>query len=260
MRFGPLLSLLAAATGLSATLPMWLPWLLVEGPARNAGRTPANLLIVALPAAETQPTLDLLALSGTERARVDPEVLLGPPGGRIATGLTRAGYSTAAIVREPRHAHPRGAAELDARPGGRALLEGPAAWMVAAPLLLGPAAPSLRLAGQDTRLRSPEAIAAEARRWLLDWHSRRAAAPFFLFVDLRGTPVGDVDGALAAMLDRIELLGAAPRTLVAVVATGTGGRLILRAPESELPEVLAGTHLDVGPPPADGDPRTAQPL
>ena len=252
LRFGPLLALLATATVLSATLPLWLPWLLVDDDPRDLGRSPANLLIVALPAAESQPTLDMVALQGTERSGIALDALLTRrDGGWIAASLARAGYATAAIVRDPRLARARGAVDLDARPGGLALLEGPASWAVAAPLLLGPAAPALWLAGQDTHLRGPETIGAEARRWLLDWRARRAAAPFFLFVDLHGKPVGDVDAALATILDRLDMLGAAQTTLVAVAATGTGGRLVVRAPEMELPEVLAGTSLDVAPPPAD---------
>ena len=62
-----------------------------------------------------------------------------------------------------------------------------------------------------------------ARRWLVHWRTRRAPAPFFLYVDFRAEgpapPSGAGDAALAGLLDQLHQLEIADETLVVVALT-----------------------------------------
>jgi hypothetical protein len=263
--FGGLLLVLSVAGGAAPFWPRWLPWLLADQNTPEVGIWPPNFLFVALEAPgafqegdlrASPGSLELLGSDAVTYTGLFPEPDVGslislPDGSSLGGRLHARGYATAAIGVVPERLRQLGIAEIDDRPGGRRLLEEPAAWMAGAPLLLGPASGLLGLLGHDRALRSPEEVGDEAARWILGWRTMRAPAPFFLFVDLR-TPDGGaeaLDAGLQRILDRLEDLQLDSVTLL-VVATETrasvGSSPSLRAlviPPSTWPHA---TRLEVG--------------
>jgi hypothetical protein len=198
----------------------WLsPWLHIERNLPDLGRWPPNLVLVAINGEDAPPggtaapatisTLEVLAASGVSYRELRPEpaaasLLRLPDGRSLLAELRAAGYATAAIVTVPDRSFgfEIGAGEIDDRPGARRQLRESAAWMAAAPVLLGPASPLLDLLGQGDALRSPEGVVADAVRWILRWRATRAPTPFALLVDLRAP--GATDAALDEALQTLE--------------------------------------------------------
>jgi hypothetical protein len=271
--FGGLLAVLGAAATAAPFWPWWLPWLLTDQYLPDLGRWPPNLLFVVLEgprarqgaSAEQSPTLlEVLAVDAVAYRSLSPEaevrsLLTLPDGSPLAGHLYAAGYATAAVGTVPENLRELGVAEVDARPGGRRLLEQSAAWMAGAPLLLGPASGLLALLGHDQPLRSPKLVGDEAARWLLNWRARRSPAPFFLFVDLRASDAGaeDLDAGLRPVLERLEALQLDPITLLviavenrAIAGPGASLRALVlppsswpRAPRLEVPAQVWGRAL-----------------
>jgi hypothetical protein len=174
------------------------------------------------------------ALSGWPGIRYEPlvaepalalEALLTlPDGAGLLPELAADGYQTAVIRAGGGPGRDLGAGEVDAQPGARARLVGDLRWLAGAAWLAGPGRPALEWLGLAGELRSPEQLAATARGWLL----RRTAspAPFFLLVDLRRPQPLDAAGsereeeAAAALLDHLDQLGLAGRTVVVLARTG----------------------------------------
>jgi hypothetical protein len=234
---------LACAT---AFAPRAAPWLVGEstgeGHAILPDDAPVSVLLLDLgrlapargggaPASvwESQ-ALSLLASDGVRYRRLDtatPErvaaALLRPDPTRDVAGLLEGrGWITAAFVRAEERAQGLAVRELDARPGTGALLDLAAPRLAAGPLLAAlpsSARSSLGIAGA---LRTPEALGAAARRWLIGWRSARAHAPFLLAVDYGSDePALDMESAddeIAAWERRLTQIGADGRTLVLVSA------------------------------------------
>ncbi len=251
----------------AAAAPTLLPWLFYEPDASEIGIGPANFLIAVLPDPNgSEPsrsaehpvvtlTLERLTSEGWSyeilaetREAAARALLTDARGAAVVPQLSDAGYATAAIL--PGGAAPPelAAAEVDARPGARRLLEGPLAWLGAAPILTGPALPLLRSLGLDTETRDADRVAERAKAWLLDWRMERSAAPFFLFVDFRnaapprnGEPLLErSDARLGDILEHLRMLGVEDSTLVVVLSPSSPpaglrarpSRAVLRAPRS----------------------------
>jgi hypothetical protein len=265
--FGWMLLWLGVASIGAAAAPILLPWILYDRDAPEIGIGPPNLLIVALPdpnestpsrSFEFQavtPTLERLAFEGST-VEILPEtletgvhaLLTDTRGAAVVPQLAGAGYATAAILPGGNIPPELAGAEVDARPGARSLLEGPLAWLGAAPLLTGPALPLLRLLGLDTETRGATRVADLARFWLLDWRMERAGAPFFLFVDFRNAApplrgeslVESSDVRLGDILEHLRMLGVEGSTLVVVLSANSSraglgarpSRAVVRAPEA----------------------------
>jgi hypothetical protein len=198
--------------------PRWLPWLLFDQDLPEVDSWPPNFVFVALESPEalhkagSEPTaasLEVLRIDSVSYANLSPEpevasLLALPDGSFFAQNLRAAGYATAAIGPFPERLLELGIDEVDESAGGRRLLEGSAAWMASAPLLLGPGTDPLRLLGDD-RLRSVEQLCDEAVSWILSWRAMRAPTPFLLFVDLRTPDAGAevLDAGLQRILDRL---------------------------------------------------------
>jgi len=156
----------------------------------------------------------------------------------VVPQLSYSGYATAAILPGDDAPAELATTELDARPGARVLLEGPLAWLGAAPLLTGSARPLLRWLGLDTDARGADRLAERAKAWLLDWRMQRSGVPFFLFVDFRNAampPRGKSllersDARLGELLEHLRTLEVDESTLVVVLIDGestarSGGRI-----------------------------------
>jgi hypothetical protein len=244
--FGGLLGWLAFAALAAAFVPVALPWAFYESnvPMREEG--PPNLLVVAIPAGEgaaagsigVTPTFDALGAAG-RHYRLGAEVPLeavralfaDAQGEALEPQLAAAGYATAAIFPSEEVLPELARAETHAARGGRGLLEGRLRWLAVAPLLRGPAAALLAALKIDSLHRSAEQVAWQARDWLLEWRSDRTAAPFLLFIDLRGAgprrgddSVAEIsDAHLAELLEDLEMLEAASSTLVVVLRVPAEG-------------------------------------
>jgi len=265
--FGWMLLWLGVASVGAAAAPTLLPWILYDRDAPAIGIGPPNFLIVVLPdpsgsepsrSLEFQavtPTLERLASEGST-VEILPEtleagvhtLLTDTRGAAVAPQLSGAGYATAAILPGGNAPPQLAAAEVDARPGARRMLEGSLAWLGAAPLLTGPALPLLRLLGLDTETRDADRVTELARFWLLDWRMERAGAPFFLFVDFRNAappPRGESliersDMRLGDILEHLRMLGVENSTLVVVLSASSSqaglrarpSRAVIRAPET----------------------------
>jgi len=265
--FGWLLLWLGVSSIGAAATPTLLPWLLYDRDAPEIGIGPANFLIAVLPDSNQSglsrsfdppavaPTLERLAaegssyeiLSETRRAGAYA-ILTDTREAAVVPQLSDAGYATAAILPGGNAPPELAAAEVDAQPGARRLLEGPLAWLGAAPLLTGPALPLLRSLGLDTETRDADRIAQRAKAWLLDWRMERSAVPFFLFVDFRNAAppqngeslLERSDARLGDILEHLRMLGVEDSTLVVVLSASSSqvdirarpSRAVLRAPTS----------------------------
>jgi hypothetical protein len=234
--FGGLFFALAVAGAAVPAWPWWLPWLLYDQNLPPVGTWPPNLLVVALqaPASPSDGTaiaaLEVLGAEAVIYADLAPEPEVGslltlPDGSLLAAHLYAAGYATAAIAGVPEGLRGLGIAEIDAGPGDRRLLEESAAWMGGSLLLSGSGSGLLAFLGNDRSLWGAEQLGAEAARWILDWRTTRAPAPFFLLVDFRTSEpdVDALDGGLRRVLDRLwELqLGSATLLVLAVESRGS---------------------------------------
>jgi len=252
--FGWLLTWLVIVSIGAAASPTLLPWIFYDLDAPEIGIGPPNFLIATVPdpnRAESShsvgvqavtPTLLELAFGGAtyeilpEPFRAEARApLIDSRDTPVVSQLSAAGYATAAILPGGNVPQELAVAELDAQPGARRLLEGPLAWLGAAPLLNGPALPLMRLLGLDSEARAADRLAERAKAWLLDWRTERAGAPFFLFVDFRNaappangeTLLERSDARLGDILEHLLMLGVQDSTLVVVLSgdeTGTSGR------------------------------------
>jgi hypothetical protein len=265
--FGGLLLLLGVTSIGAAAAPTLLPWIFYDRDAPEIGIGPANFLIAVLPdpnqsglARSNQPpavtpTLERLAVGGSsyeilsETHKAAARALLTDTReAAVVPQLSNAGYATAAILPGGKAPPELAGAEVDAQPGARRLLEGPLAWLGAAPILAGPARPVLRALGLDTETRNADRVAERAKAWLLDWRMERSAAPFFLFVDFRNAApprkgeslLERSDARLGDILEHLRMLGVEDSTLVVVLSPSSSpaglrarpSRAVLRAPRS----------------------------
>jgi len=253
--------LLAAAV---AAAPVLRPWLAGDPDGRELAPLPASgpvsLLVLDFgPVADdpggpdtgegpwTGASLGLLAADALRYPRLvdaaPPEVagalLADPLGGPdLAARLDARGWATAAALRRPDRAAGLAVRERDARPGPGAWLEAFAPSLAAGPLLAALPAPLRAGLGLDAALRSPEALGADARRWLVAWRASRAQAPFLLLADYGGGEAlarERIDAEAERWLRSLDQLGAGDRTMIlAGVWLGEGDELrldlLLRAP------------------------------
>lgn len=265
--FGWLLRWLGVTSIAAAATPTLLPWLLYDRDAPEIGIGPANFLIAVLPDLNQSgspwsfgpqavtPTLARLAAEGSSYGilRETPNagsraLLTDTRDAAVASQLSNAGYATAAILPGGNVPPELAAAEVDAQPGVRRLLESQLAWLGAAPFLTGPALPLLQSLGLDTETRGADRVAQRAKAWLLDWRMERSAVPFFLFVDFQNAALprnGESllersDARLGDILEHLRMLGVEDSTLV-VVLSGSRAQpdwrerplvAVLRAPRS----------------------------
>lgn len=250
---GRLLALSAVATVLVACAPWLAPWALYDRALPPLGDGPPNVLLAVIDAAGAPGTgaLDEVLAQGGFTPDELPgsavrSVVTLPSGELLLPVLGTRGYATAAIVADAAAAEPVGAGEVDLRRGPRHALRSTVAWTAGAPFLLGPGGRLLAPLRLDGLRRTPAQLAGEARRWLVHWRSRRAPAPFFLWLDFRvaGAPGPPPHDALAGLLTELEHLEIASRTLVLVAAVGPEGS---RRAEAAL-------RLPAGWPPPDTDP------
>jgi hypothetical protein len=244
-----------------------LPWVFYDREAPEIGIGPPNFLIAFLPnsngSGSSHPsgpqvvatTLERLAFEGStyeilsETFEAGARALLTDArAAAVVPQLSAAGYATAAILPGGDTPPELAAAEVDARPGARGMLEGRLAWLGAAPLLTGPALPLLRVLGLDTQMRDADRLAELAKAWLLDWRMERAGAPFSLLVDFRNAappPHGNSllersDARLGDILEHLRMLGVEDSTLVLVLSANgaqaglrmRSSRAVVRAPTS----------------------------
>ena len=265
--FGWLLLVLVITSIGAAATPTLLPWILYDRDAPKIGIGPANFLIAVLPdpnlsglSRSSDPpvvtlTLERLAFEGSSYEILSETLEAGACApltdtrdAAVVSQLSDAGYATAAILPGDTVPPELAAAEVDAQPGARRLLEGPLAWLGAAQLLTGPALPLLHSLGLDTETRNADRVAERAKAWLLDWRMERSAVPFFLFVDFQnaapprnGEPLLErSDSRLGDILEHLRLLGVENSTLIVVLSAGSSqaglkartSRAVLRAPGS----------------------------
>jgi hypothetical protein len=251
----------------AATSPTLLPWIFYDRDEPEIGIGPANFLIAVLPDPSqlglsrsieppaVTPTLEWLTVEGSsyeilsETHKAAAHALLTDTRkAAVVPQLSNAGYAAAAILAGGKAPPELAAAEVDARPGTRRLLEGPLAWLGVAPLLTGPALPLLGALGLDTETRDADRVAERAKAWLLDWRMERSAAPFFLFVDFRNAApprngeslLERSDARLGDILEHLRMLGVENSTLVVVLSASSSqaslrarpSRAVLRAPQS----------------------------
>ncbi len=263
--FGWLLMWLLITSIGAAASPTLSPWIFYDREEPEIRIGPPNFLIVVLPDPKgsgpsrsfdlqaVTPALAQLALEGSTylilpgALEADARAWLTDTRGiAVVSQLSYAGYATAAILPSGSVPPELAGAELDARPGARRLLEGPLAWLGAAPLLTGQALPLLRWIGLDTETRDADRLAERATAWLLDWRMERAGVPFFLFVDFRnaappanGEPLLErSDARLGDILEHLLMLGVQESTLVVVLSREEKGisgrrrpsRAVLRTP------------------------------
>jgi hypothetical protein len=171
----------------------------------------------------------LLALAGVSYERVQPdgpsgvrELLTNPAGASVASALAANGYVAAAIFTDPERAATLEGVEIDSTPGAPRLLAESFGWMASASLLAGPGKPLLSALGLGATYRSPDQIAAAAKRWLTPWRMRRSRAPFFLYVDFGATDGVDrrdaAEAGLLELLEQLELLAVDDRTAIVVAS------------------------------------------
>jgi hypothetical protein len=220
----------------TAFIPWAIPWVLsdLESPAFDE-QGPPNILVVALGTAPTsaeignEPGLAVLALAGVSYEHIQPdgpsgarELLTTPDGASLASELAAKGYVAAAILRDLERAPTLGGIESDSAPGALRLLSESLGWMASSSLLTGPGKPMLNALGLGETYRTPDEIAAAAKRWLTSWRMQKARSPFFLYVDFGATDVLDRGGAAEAgfveLLEQLEQLGVDYRTTIVVAS------------------------------------------
>jgi hypothetical protein len=112
--------------------------------------------------------------------------------------------------------------EIDAAPGAPRLLAGSLGWMASASLLTGPGMPLLTALGLGATHRTPDQVAAAAKRWLDSWRMQRAEAPFFLYVDFGATDGLDrrnaAEAGLGELVEQLEQLAVDHRTVIVVAS------------------------------------------
>jgi len=235
--FGSVLSGLAAVTLAAAYAPSALPWLLADREPPLPAGVPSNILILAFgpggSAAQAADARGLGALGGWTGIHYEPlvpgperalEALLTlPDGAKLVPALASDGYLTGAILADASLGQDVGAREVDGRPSGRVRLERDLRWLAAAPWLAGPGRRALDRLGLGGGVRPPGQLASDARGWLL----QRGASPipFFLLVDFRCLEPSAAGGAadeeaVASLLDHLEQMGLAGRTVVVLAQTG----------------------------------------
>ncbi len=234
--FSRIFALLVIGAVAAAFLPWAIPWLLSgrELPAPDE-QGPPNILVVALgstpasPTVGSEPGLALLALAGVSYENVQPdgpfgvrELLTTSAGASVPSELAANGYAVANILTDPERSPTLEGVEIDAAPGGQRLLADSFGWMASASLLTGPGKPLLTALGLGATYRTPDQIAAAAKRWLTSWRIRRATAPFFLYVDFGATDGIDRRGAAEAglieRLDQLEKPDVGYRTAIVVAS------------------------------------------
>jgi hypothetical protein len=276
--FGWLLLWLAATSTAVAAAPSLLPWIYYDRDAPEIGIGPPNFLVVLLPDSNgsgasselelraARPNLEQLAFEGST-VEVFPQPMSGVARAllidtrevAVVPQLSAAGYATAAILPDDNAPPELAAAEMDAQPGARKLLEDSLAWLGSARLLIGPALPLLRVLGLDTQTRDVGRVTERAKAWLLDWRMDRVGSPFFLFVDFRnaappergGSLVERSDTSLGDLLEHLRMLGVEESTLVAVLGAERSGehlrtrpsRIVVRAPTGESPRTRSAREI-----------------
>jgi hypothetical protein len=230
--FGGLAAAFSALAVAAAFAPTALPWLLAERESAGAGESPANILVLAFGPGDAAGADG--ALSGWTGIRYEPRVpaperalealLTLPDGEPLVPALASDGYRTAEILADPSIGPGVGAREVDARLSGQARLERDLRWLAAAPWLAGPGRRALERVGLGGGVRAPAQLASDARGWLLQRGS--SPIPFFLLVDFRrlesgraASGAGDQEAA-AALLDHLDQIGLAGRTVVLLAQTG----------------------------------------
>ena len=210
---------------IGAVAAAFLPWA-IHGCSRTANcPLPTNkarrtFLVVALgstpasAAVGSEPGLALLALAGVRYENVQSdgpfgvrELLTTSAGTSVPSELATNGYAVANILTDPERSPILEGVEIDAAPGGQRLLADSFGWMASASLLTGPGMPLLTALGLGATYRTPDQVAAAAKRWLTSWRIRRATAPFFLYVDFGATDgIDRRDAAEAGAIELLELL------------------------------------------------------
>jgi len=220
----------------AAFLPWAIPWVLSdpELPALDE-QGPPNILVVALGSASasaaigSEPGLARFASTGVSYENVQPdgpsgvrELLMTPAGASVAAVLVETGYAAAAILTDATRTPMLDGVEIDAAPGAPRLLAGSFGWMASASLLTGPGMPLLTALGLGATYRTPDQIAAAAKRWLISWRMRRAPAPFFLYIDFGATDGLDrrdaAEAGLIELLEQLEQLNVGHRTAIVVAS------------------------------------------
>jgi hypothetical protein len=150
------------------------------------------------------------------------ELLTTPAGASVPSELLANGYAAAAILTDPERAPTLEGVEIDAALGAQRLLAESFDWMAGASLLTGPGEPLLAALGLGATYRTPDQIAAAAKRWLTSWRMRRAPAPFFLYVDFGATDGADrrdaAEAGLIELLEQLEHLAVDHRTAIVVAS------------------------------------------
>jgi hypothetical protein len=220
----------------AAFLPRAIPWWFADPqlPALDE-QGPANILVVALGAApasaaiESEPGFAFFAPASARYENVQPdgpsgvrEILTNSAGTSVPSELAANGYAAAAILTDPEREPTLQGVEIDSAPGAQRLLAESFGWMAGASLLTGPGEPLLAALGLGETYRTPDQIAAAAKRWLTDWRMRRAPAPFFLYVDFGATDGVDrrdaAEAGLLELLDQLEQLAVDHRTAILIAS------------------------------------------
>jgi hypothetical protein len=265
--FSRIFALLVFGAVAAAFLPWATPWVLsdLELPALDE-QGPPNILVVALGSASasaaigSEPRLGLLASSSVSYENVQPdgpsgvrELLTTPTGASVPSELAANGYAAATIFTDPERASTLEGVEIDSAPGAQRLLTESFGWMAGASLLTGPGAPLLAAWGLGATYRTPDQIAAAAKRWLTSWRMRRAPAPFFLYVDFGATDGLDrrdtAEAGLLDLLEQLEQLDVDHRTAVVVASDPHARRSADSGPPAPFTAVLR---------PAAGWPQSAR--
>jgi hypothetical protein len=239
-----------------AFLPWAIPWLLSDSELPALDRQgPPNILVVALGSAPasaaigSDPGLAHLASVSVSYENVQPdgpsgvrELLTTPAGASVAAVLVEKGYAAAAILTDATRTPMLKGVEIDAAPGAQRLLAESFGWMAGASLLTGPAEPLLAALGLDETYRTPDQIAAAAKRWLTSWRVRRAPAPFFLYVDFGAADRLDrrdtAEAGLLELLDQLDQLDVDYRTAVVVASDPHARRSADSGPPAPFAAVL----------------------
>ena len=234
--FSRIFALLVLGAVAAAFFPWAIPWVL-SGPELPAldEQGPPNILVVALGSAAdsaamgSEPVFALLASASVSYENIQPdgasgvrELLTTPSGASVPSELAANGYAVAAILTDPERAATLEGVEIDAAPGAPRLLAESFGWMASASLLTGPGKPLLTALGLGATYRTPDQIAAAAKRWLTSWRMRRVRSPFFLYVDFGATDGLErrdaAEAGLIELLEQLEQLDVDYRTAIVVAS------------------------------------------